>query len=73
MLDPAADRAVEALLAPFPVRTVCGRHGVFSFREYGAGRVLVLLHGIGSGSGSWVHQLAGLGERYRVLAWDAPG
>ncbi len=32
----------------------------------------VLLHGIGSGSGSWVHQLedARLG---RVLAWDAPG
>ncbi len=33
---------------------------------------LVLLHGIGSGSGSWLHQLkdASLG---RVLAWDAPG
>ncbi len=33
---------------------------------------LVLLHGIGSGSGSWLHQLcdASLGH---VLAWDAPG
>jgi pimeloyl-ACP methyl ester carboxylesterase len=32
----------------------------------------VLLHGIGSGSGSWLHQLShnSLG---RVLAWDAPG
>jgi pimeloyl-ACP methyl ester carboxylesterase len=33
---------------------------------------LVLLHGIGSGSGGWLHQLqADLGTR--VLAWDAPG
>jgi pimeloyl-ACP methyl ester carboxylesterase len=32
----------------------------------------ILLHGIGSGSGSWLHQLTdqSLG---RVLAWDAPG
>jgi pimeloyl-ACP methyl ester carboxylesterase len=32
----------------------------------------VLLHGIGSGSGSWLHQLSdeSLGH---VLAWDAPG
>jgi pimeloyl-ACP methyl ester carboxylesterase len=32
----------------------------------------ILLHGIGSGSGSWIHQLSdeNLG---RVLAWDAPG
>jgi pimeloyl-ACP methyl ester carboxylesterase len=33
---------------------------------------LVLLHGIGSGSGSWLHQLTD--ERLgHVLAWDAPG
>jgi pimeloyl-ACP methyl ester carboxylesterase len=33
---------------------------------------LILLHGIGSGSGSWLHQLTDprLG---RMLAWDAPG
>jgi pimeloyl-ACP methyl ester carboxylesterase len=33
---------------------------------------IILLHGIGSGSGSWLHQLQdeSLG---RVLAWDAPG
>lgn len=34
---------------------------------------LVCLHGISSNSRSWRHQLAGLGERYRVIAWDAPG
>ncbi len=33
---------------------------------------IVLLHGIGSGSGSWLHQLQN--ERLgHVLAWDAPG
>jgi pimeloyl-ACP methyl ester carboxylesterase len=33
---------------------------------------IILLHGIGSGSGSWLHQLSdeSLGH---VLAWDAPG
>jgi pimeloyl-ACP methyl ester carboxylesterase len=41
-------------------------------REHVAGPPLVLLHGIGSGSGSWIEQLQdeSLG---RVLAWDAPG
>ena len=36
--------------------------------------VLVLLHGIGSGSASWVRQLlAAQNGNQRVLAWDAPG
>ncbi|MDP2504957.1 alpha/beta fold hydrolase [Oceanobacter sp. 3_MG-2023] len=39
----------------------------------GNGEVLVLLHGISSGSGSWVQQLAALETDCRVLAWDAPG
>ncbi len=34
---------------------------------------LVLLHGIGSASASWVAQLAGLPPVSSVLAWDAPG
>ncbi len=34
---------------------------------------MVLLHGIGSGSGSWVHQLDAFASRFRVVAWDAPG
>ena len=34
---------------------------------------LVLLHGIGSASASWVAQLHGLQPQRRVLAWDAPG
>lgn len=48
------------------------------YREAGAQRAseppLVLLHGIGSGSASWVYQLQAAGQGgARVLAWDAPG
>jgi pimeloyl-ACP methyl ester carboxylesterase len=39
-----------------------------------AAPVIVLLHGIGSGSASWVRQLlAAQSQAVRVLAWDAPG
>jgi pimeloyl-ACP methyl ester carboxylesterase len=34
---------------------------------------LVLLHGIGSTSAGWRDQFAPLGERFRVVAWSAPG
>lgn len=34
---------------------------------------IVLLHGIGSASASWIAQLHGLQQQRRVLAWDAPG
>jgi pimeloyl-ACP methyl ester carboxylesterase len=44
-----------------------------SYLEAGRGVPLVLLHGIGSASHSWRHQLSGLAERFRVIAWDAPG
>jgi len=43
-----------------------------SYREAGAGPALVLLHGIGSSSASWLFQLESLAG-YRLIAWDAPG
>lgn len=43
-----------------------------SYRESGAGRALVLLHGIGSSSASWLFQLESL-RGFRLIAWDAPG
>jgi pimeloyl-ACP methyl ester carboxylesterase len=43
-----------------------------SYREAGAGAALVLLHGIGSSSASWLFQLESLAG-YRLIAWDAPG
>lgn len=34
---------------------------------------LVLLHGVGANSMHWRYQLAGLSDRYHVIAWNAPG
>jgi pimeloyl-ACP methyl ester carboxylesterase len=48
------------------------RSGSISYRETGTGPVLVLLHGIGSGSAGWLLQLETL-QGYRRIAWDAPG
>jgi pimeloyl-ACP methyl ester carboxylesterase len=65
--------AIEQLIARHPTRTVNAGAGTIAYRETGAGAPLVLLHGISSGSGSWVHQLDKLAGRYRIIAWDAPG
>jgi pimeloyl-ACP methyl ester carboxylesterase len=47
----------------------------FSYLE--AGRrdapVVILMHGVGANAMHWRHQLAGLSDRYRVIAWNAPG
>ncbi|SLN63505.1 alpha/beta fold hydrolase [Oceanibacterium hippocampi] len=56
-----------------PRKTVAVGDLALSYREAGTGPALVLLHGIGSNSGSWIHQLAALGADHRVIAWDAPG
>ena len=48
-------------------------HGILAWREAGTGPPLVVLHGIGSGSGSWDGALAELCKAWRVMAWDAPG
>ena len=43
------------------------------YRQAGHGAALVLLHGFLCDSRCWKHQLAGLSDRFRVVAWDAPG
>ncbi|MGN2500103.1 alpha/beta fold hydrolase [Serratia nevei] len=55
-------------------RARCGAY-TLSWREAGQGRPVVLLHGISSGSASWIKQLndSGLTDGHRLLAWDAPG
>lgn len=47
----------------------------FSYMEAGRADApaLVLLHGVGANSMHWRFQLAGLSDRYRVIAWNAPG
>ncbi|QIC17839.1 alpha/beta hydrolase [Providencia vermicola] len=46
-----------------------------NWREAGEGETIILLHGISSGSASWIYQLAdsSLTQQYRLLAWEAPG
>ena len=34
---------------------------------------VLLLHGIGANSLHWRHQFAGLADRFRLIAWNAPG
>ena len=47
----------------------------FSYMEAGPAdlRPVLLLHGIGANSMHWRFQLAGLGDRFRLIAWNAPG
>ena len=59
---------IEQAIARFAPR----RSGELSYREAGAGQALVLLHGIGSASASWLYQLERL-QGFRLIAWDAPG
>jgi pimeloyl-ACP methyl ester carboxylesterase len=45
-----------------------------SYLEAGHGQPLVLLQGfVGDGLATWRHQLEGLSDEFRVVAWDAPG
>lgn len=60
-------------LAQFELKTVQFDGVQQSYREAGKGEVLVLLHGISSGSGSWVKQLQDLSHHFHIIAWDAPG
>src|SRR5579863_4069505 len=47
----------------------------FSHMEAGAADapVLLLLHGVGANAMHWRFQFAGLSDRFRVIAWNAPG
>jgi pimeloyl-ACP methyl ester carboxylesterase len=47
----------------------------FSYMESGPSEApdLVLLHGIGANAMHWRFQFAGLADRFRVIAWNAPG
>jgi len=67
---------LERLAVHFPERVVALGDGVWvSVREHGegCGLPLVCLHGIGSGSASWLETALRLSRRTRVIAWDAPG
>jgi pimeloyl-ACP methyl ester carboxylesterase len=69
----ALARPIAALLERHAPRILRAGARAFTYREAGQGAALVCLHGIGTGSASWVHQLEQLADRWRVVAWDAPG
>ncbi len=54
-------------------RALRARSGTIAYLEAGSGPAVVVLHGIGSRAFSWTTQLERWSERYRVVAWDAPG
>ncbi|MCX4153233.1 MULTISPECIES: alpha/beta fold hydrolase [Paraburkholderia] len=69
---------LEARLARFPAQQIwLASQRAVSYRDADSAESealpLVLLHGIGSGAASWVQQFEVLGDKRRVLAWDAPG
>lgn len=55
------------------MRTVDVEGQSVAYREAGQGPILVLLHGFLCDSRCWRRQLGGLSDRFRVVAWDAPG
>lgn len=69
-------------LGQFPNAAAAAAAGLVHFRHacspgYGGAVTHVLLHGIGSGAGSWLAQLVQASragpQQCRVVAWDAPG
>jgi pimeloyl-ACP methyl ester carboxylesterase len=58
-------------MIPEPTR---GRDaGISYLRREGAGKALILLHGIGSNAESWLSLIHALPAATDVIAWDAPG
>ena len=57
----------------FELKTVQFNGVTQSYREAGQGKTIVLLHGISSGSESWVKQFQDLAPHFHLIAWDAPG
>jgi pimeloyl-ACP methyl ester carboxylesterase len=73
--DLLAQPLPELRQVPVAAPGYAGGRGVIEYREAGAAGhpVVMLMHGIGSSSAGYRAQLAGLRDRYRVVAWNAPG
>ena len=59
--------------APELKKVNIGQNRVISYREAGKGPPVVILHGLGGRSESWVPQYEGLSRSNRIIGWDAPG
>ena len=54
------------------LRFVPYKKGRLAYREAGAGRALLFLHGMNGNSKSWAFAFHALSPTFRVIAWDAP-
>ena len=54
------------------LRFVSYKQGRLAYREAGAGRALLFLHGMNGNSKSWAFAFQALSPSFRVVAWDAP-
>jgi len=67
---------LEQRIAAFPVRRARIGDAEICYRETGSGEAMLLLHGVGSSSASWVDFMAEASQFFpgrRLIAWDAPG
>lgn len=71
----SSQQSLSDRLQSFAPQAVATSLGQVGYRQSGAQHIThVLLHGIGSASGSWLMQLeAAQGSASGLLAWDAPG
>lgn len=56
-----------------PIRDALGREVLIAYGEAGSGQPIVLLHGIGSWSYNWRHNVSALSQHFRVICMDAKG
>ena len=54
------------------LRFVSYKQGRLAYRDAGAGRALLFLHGMNGNSKSWAFAFQALSPSFRVVAWDAP-
>ena len=62
---------VKSVLRTMPYSLIRDTHLYYELA--GRGPAVLMLHGIGSNSRSFRHQVAALADRYTCIAWDAPG
>lgn len=64
----------QRLLSDLPERQrIAVGEDVVSFRAAGEGPALLFLHGLLGSADSWAWQFRALTDRFKVIAWDAPG